>query len=106
MKFYKNLYVSEYMEDKKEKMISKLKRGNFPFTCYILVLIEEGENQLEFYSTSLLYQKKMMEEELFIVGIAAGYRDAIYLVEKITKEVYDETGGVDIRSYIRKMENM
>lgn len=104
MKFYKNLYVSEYVEKKKEKIINKLKQGKIPFSYYIIVLLEEGENQLEFYSTSLLYQEKLREEELFVVGIAAGYEDAIYLVEEISKEVYENTGGVDIRSYIQNKE--
>lgn len=105
MKFFKKLYVSEYMEKKKEKVIKNLKAGKIPFSYYILVLIEEGENQLEFYSTSLLYQKKLKEENLFIVGLAAGYEDAIYLVEDITREVYEKTGTADIRSYIRSVEH-
>lgn len=105
MKFFKNLYVTEYVEGRKEKIIKKLQTGKFPLSYYILVLIEEGENQLEFYSASLLYQKKLQDENLFVVGIAAGYEDAIYLVEDITREVYEKTGTVDIRSYIRNIEN-
>lgn len=105
MKLFKKLYVSEYVKHRKEKIIKKLKAGEFPLSYYILVLIEEGENQLEFYNTSLLYQKKLQEEELFVVGIAAGYEEAIYLVEDITREVYEKTGTADIRSYIRGVEN-
>ena len=56
-------------------------------------------------STTLLHQKQLQEEDMFIVGLAAGYRDAIRLVGKITQEVYENTGGADIRGYIRNKEN-
>ena len=104
MKFYRNLYVSESLEKKKDKIIQKMKKGKYPLTIYILALIEEGENQLEFYSSALLRQKMVSDEGIFVVGIAAGYDDAVYLVEDIAKEVYERTGSLDIRSYIQEQE--
>ena len=83
MKFYKNLYVSESLEKKRDKIINKLVSAKYPFTVYVIVLIEEGENQLEFYSASLFKQKIVSDDGIFVVGIASGYDDAIYLVEKI-----------------------
>lgn len=104
MKFYRNLYVSESLEKKKDKIIQKMKQGKYPFTIYILALIEEGENQMEFYSAALLRQKVVSDDGIFVVGIAAGYDDAVYLVEDIAKEVYEKTGDLDIRSYIREQD--
>ncbi len=105
MKFYKNLYVTELVKDRKENIIQKLQNGEFPLACYLLVLLETGESQLEFYSTTLLHQKQLQDDSIFIVGLAAGYRDAIRLVQKVTQEVYEKTGGADIRTYIRNKEN-
>ena len=48
MRFYKNLYVSESMTKKKEKVIAKLNKKKYPLNTYVIALIEEGENQLEF----------------------------------------------------------
>lgn len=104
MKFYRNLYVSESLEKKKDKIIQKMKQGKYPLTIYILALIEEGENQMEFYSAALLRQKVVSDDGIFVVGIAAGYDDAVYLVEDIAKEVYEKTGDLDIRSYIREQD--
>lgn len=87
MKFYKHLYVSEDIGKKKEKIIRNMKSGKYPLTTYLLVLIEEGENQLEFYSASLLRQGMLYEEDIFVVGLASGYEDAVYLVEEIIREV-------------------
>ena len=100
MRFYKNLYVSESMAKKKEKVIKK----KYPLKTYVIALIEEGENQLEFYSTLMFRQGSVIDDDIFAVGLASGYDDALYLVEEIAKEVYEKTGDLDIRSYIRKQE--
>mgnify|MGYP000253900765 FL=1 len=63
-----------------------------------------GENQLEFYSTLMFRQGSVIDDDIFAVGLASGYDDALYLVEEIAKEVYEKTGDLDIRSYIRKQE--
>ena len=104
MRFYKNLYVNESMTKKKEKVIAKLNKKKYPLNTYVIALIEEGENQLEFYSTLMFRQGSVIDDDIFVVGIAGGYDDALYLVEEIAKEVYEETGDLDIRSYIRKQE--
>ena len=105
MKFFNNLYVSESLEKKRDKIINKLASGRYPLTVYILALIEEGENQLEFYSTVLFKQKLISDTGIFVVGIASDYDDAVYLVKKIVEDVYKETGGLDIRSYIRERQS-
>ena len=42
----------------------------------------------------------MSKEDLFVVGIASGYDEALKLVKQITEEVYEETGRTDIRNYL------
>ena len=55
---------------------------------------------LEFYSSMLLKQHIFDREELFVVGIADGYMDALYMVERITDDVFRETGNAEIRQYL------
>lgn len=104
MRFYKYLYVSDSLAKKKEKIIKRLKSGKYPVGTYIVVLIEEGANQLEFYNTALLRQKLLDDGNQFVIGLAAGYDDAVYLAEEILRDVYKNTGDADIRSYIMKQE--
>ena len=40
MRFYKNLYVSESMAKKKEKVIAKLNKKKYPLKTYVIALIE------------------------------------------------------------------
>ena len=76
MRFYKNLYVSESMAKKKEKVIAKLNKKKYPLKTYVIALIEEGENQLEFYSTLMFRQGSVIDDDIFAVGLASGYDDA------------------------------
>ena len=72
MRFYKNLYVSESMAKKKEKVIAKLNKKKYPLKTYVIALIEEGENQLEFYSTLMFRQGSVIDDDIFAVS---GRRD-------------------------------
>lgn len=104
MKFYRNLYVSDGYEKKKEELVQRMQKGKYPLTAYLLVFIENGPNQMEFYSTAMLYQEYCKPDHVFVIGIAESYMDAVYIVEDITREVYEKTGTADIRSYIRAQE--
>lgn len=105
MEFYENLYLSERYQTKKESLIQKMKQGNYPISAYVLVLIAEGPNQLEFFPTVLLYQGYIKTDKMYIVGISDSYMDAMYIVEKIFKDVYARTGTADIRAFFAKQRN-
>lgn len=104
MKFYKNLYVSDGYKKKKEELIGRMKNGKYPLSAFILVLIEDGSNQMEFYPAAMLYQGYLETDNLYIVGMAESYMDMLYMVEDITREVYEKTGTADIRAYIKAQE--
>lgn len=105
MKIYRHLYVSQELEEKREKVLKKLRKNSLQPTIYVLALSQGGQNNLEFFSSVLLKQKVFAHTPLFVVGIAKGYDDALFLVEQITKEVYDSTKGLNIRQYILDRQN-
>jgi len=92
--------MSEDLVDKKDKIIRKLNQNGIMWNTYVIALAQGEQNHLEFFDSVLLQQKMIAEQDLFVVGIASGYDEALVLVEEITKEVYDDTKGADIRSYI------
>lgn len=105
IKIYKYLYVSEFLEKKRDKILSKLMNNKFQPNIYLITLAQNKEDNLEFYSTALLKQHIYEETPILLVGLASGYDDALEMVEMITTEVYEQTGGVDIRAYITEKEN-
>lgn len=100
MKCYYALYMDEQVKSKQEEILSKIQDGKWQLEKYLITLATNERNHLEIYDSVLLIQKTIPKEDLFLVGIAGGYIEAMELVEKITQEVYDETGGTDIRSFI------
>lgn len=104
MRYYKHLYLMKGLEKKKEKIIRKLEENKFQMNIYIITLAQNEENHLEIYDSILLLQPSFPHEDFFVVGIVKGYEDALDLVEEITQEVYNETKGADIRSFILKKE--
>lgn len=104
MKYYHKLYWSESLLSKKEEIIRKLETDQFQFEKYIVALTKNEKNHLEFYNAVLLLQKLISKEDVFVVGIADGMLGAMEMIEKITQEVLDETGGVDIRGYLLEKE--
>lgn len=95
-----------------DRRTGKEKRENHPQTGIRKTAAEcacdhaaiSEKNQLEIYPTLQFKQPAFPEQDLFVVGITKGYEEAVELVEQIVQEVYEQTGGCDIRSYILEKE--
>ena len=90
MAFYCDLYFSEELKHKKEKVIQKLNTNSAQPSIYIITLAQGMQNHQHFYE----------DTPLFVVGIARGYDGALYLTEHIVKEIYEKAQDTDIRSFI------
>lgn len=104
MRFYKYLYVQEELEKKKDKIISKLMQKKILLSCHVVALSSTDKNQLDIYSSKYLFQPGFPTDELFVVAIVKSHEDAIEYVEKLLKDVYNETKRTDMRSYILEKE--
>lgn len=104
MKFYKFLYVQEQLEKKKDKIIDKLMQKKVLLSCYVVALSSNPKNQLDIYSSRFLFQPGFPTEDLFVIAIVKSHDDAIEFVEKLVKDVYNETKRTDMRSYILEKE--
>lgn len=100
IKCYCDLYVSDGLKRKKNKILRKLMERSLQPDLYILTLAQKEQNHLEFYPSLLLKQPWYDDAQVFVVGIADGYDAAVYLVEEIAREVLEETGGTDIRGFL------
>ena len=100
IKCYCELYTGAGMEPKKNQMIQNLmERKLFP-AVYVLTLPAGEKNQLEFFSSLELRQPAYDEKEVFVVGIAGSYDEAVYLIETIAEEVLEKTKTTNIRAFI------
>lgn len=67
------------------------------FSIYIIALAK-SDDQLDIFHCALLQQKFYDKEDLFIVGLAASYTEAVDMVVAMTEKVVRETGGADIKN--------
>lgn len=104
MRYYRYLYIQEELNAKKEKILKKLENKKFLMNLHLITLSQNPQNHLEIHSSKYLFQPGFPQEHLFIIGIVKGYDDALAFVERLTQEVYDATGQLDIRSYIMRKE--
>ena len=100
IRLYCDLYVSECWQEKKGKIIKRLADNRLQPQVYVITLAQGEQNNLEFFSSILLKQRIYKAAEIFVVGIAAGYDEAVSLVKDITEQVYKETGDADVRRFI------
>ena len=100
MKYYYALYMDERIREKQEIVLKNIEDNKWQLEKYLIVLTKNEKNHLEIFNSVLLMQQSMSKDDLFIVGITSGYTEALEIIEKIAQEVYDKTGGIDIRKYI------
>lgn len=105
MEFYYQIYFSESLVNKKAKIIRKLKQNKIQPGIYLITLAQGRQNELEFFSILLLQQKIFHPEDLFVVGVASGYEEALELIEEITDDVYQKTKDAKIREYITREQD-
>ncbi len=101
MKFYRKLYLGEGTKKHWKKIVWKLKHRVGQIGIFVLAL-SEGQGLLEIYHNSLLQQKYYKKYPPFIIGIAKGYDEATNVAVDIIKEVYEKTGGFDVKNYLLK----
>lgn len=104
MKFYKNLYVSDSLKKRQDKIVEKLNEGKGSLGCYVISLTENPSNQLEFYDSMFLFQKSYAKESLFVVGLAGCYEEALEIVKNIAEDTYEERQDANLREYILKQQ--
>lgn len=102
MRFCRKLYMSSSLEDKRRKIMWKLRTGRPQPFIYIIALAK-NDDLLEIYHSGMLKQKyyKKKKNAPYIVGIASGYGEAVELVISILEDVPHSTGGYDVKSYFK-----
>lgn len=99
MRFYDHLYVGESIKNPTRTKF-KIRVCAGQFNVHLITLSQNGSNQLECFHNGLLKQKVFRRQDLYVIGIAANYGEAIDLIRRITEECVKATGTADIKSYL------
>lgn len=100
MRFYKKLYLSPSLVEKRRKVLWKLRTGRPQPSVYIIALAK-NRDLFEIYHSGMLkqnyYRKKANAP--YIIGIAKGYDGAVELVMDMLRDVIRATGGCDVKTF-------
>ncbi|OYO51279.1 hypothetical protein C8E03_10137 [Lachnotalea glycerini] len=100
MIWYRNLYVGETARKRKHEIVWKVKHKAGMLGVYLISLSSNQENLLDIIDSSMLIQPYYEKEDIFIVGIACGYDEALELTTRIIETLYKKTGDFKIRQYL------
>ena len=95
MKWYRNLYVSDSIGDKANRIKWKINHNAGTISVYVIAFASNSQNLLDIIPALELMQMK-------IIGLAKGYEDALELVRTIIDETYQNTGDVDVWKYLKE----
>ncbi len=106
MRFCKGLYLSPSIKNKQQKIKCKLRTGRPQPTIYVVALAKSTD-LLEIYHSGMLKQTyyKKKENMPYIVGLASGYGQAVSLVTQILEDVFQTTGGYDVKCFFAQKSN-
>lgn len=106
MLWYKHLYVGEGAKKKRFSLIQRIRSGNIPSKAYVILEPANPANLLDIWEASQICSQEWEERrraegrEIQILGIAWGYQDALELAGQMVNEVYQATGGFNLREYL------
>ncbi len=107
MIWYENLYLGESIPKKAAKIRRlkwKITHNALLINTFIIVLCRYGTNLLEIIPVRELRQKCYPKQNLYIVGIAKGYDEALEIAAEIVTDVYKETGGFKVKHFFGQHE--
>lgn len=99
MVWYEDLYVGESILHKTKKIKWKILHNAGQPSVYVITLASNEKNLLDIIPFRELMQKGYPKKNLFVVGLAKGYDEAIEVAASIVDEVYRRTGTFAVRAY-------
>lgn len=100
MTWYEDLYVGESIVHKTSKIKWKIRHNAGQLNIYVISLASNEANLLDIIPAQELLQKGYRKQDMYVVGLAKGYDEAVEVAVSIVDEVYQNTGTFDIRSYL------
>lgn len=102
MKWYHDLYVSDSIAGKANKIKWKINHNAGTVSIFVIAFASNSNNLLDIIPSWELMQKSYPKRDLKIIGLAKGYGEALELVRRIVDEAYQNTGSVDVWSYLKE----
>lgn len=105
MKWYDDLYVGSSIIKKTEKIKWKIRHNAGQIDIYVIALASNPQNLLDIIPAQELMQKAYPKKQLYVIGLARGFEEALEVVTQIIDEVYQKTGGFEVMPYLKSKKD-
>lgn len=95
MKWHTNLYLGEHASCQPD-LVEKLKAGKRPMNVRLITLPANQNNLMDIVPCLGGFYR----DNLYVVGVAVGENEARQVVMSIIRDVYQTTGGFDVKQYL------
>jgi len=103
MYFYKKLYVDDTIKKKTKSICWKLKHNSGQLDIYVISLAC-GNDLFDIFHCANLKQKSFPRENLYVVGIAKGYDNAVLLAKDMVMDLYQKYNTIHFKESFMKAE--
>lgn len=101
IKWYEKLYTDSLSKKRLKKIKRTINEGKLSVGVYVIAFASNSQNLFDIYNANELLYPHNKRMDHYIVGIAYSRDSAIFILQDMIEEIYHNTGGLDIRSYIR-----
>ena len=99
--YHPELYVGDSISWKKlDKIKRKLQTKPLLANVFLITIASNPRDQLDILDARQLAQPHYNGVELYVVGIASNYEEAVALLEKIVKKCLKERGDCALKEYL------
>ena len=92
MEWHKELYLGKSVRQRQRKVKWKIMHRAWQLRVYVITFASNEKNLLDIIPSWELMQKHYPKQGLYIIGLAG----------HIINDVYQATGGFDVRGYLRQ----
>lgn len=103
MIWYEKLYIGESIPKKDAKIRRikwKIEHNAGQCRIYVIALCRYGSSLLEIIPARELLQKHYPKHQLYIVGLARGYQEALETAAEIVLDAYRQTGDFQVKRFL------
>ena len=99
MKWHNKLYCGASINNPKWVKFF-ITHGKNPKGYYCIALSHQKDNLLDIYESQFLRTTHLNTNDIYIIGISEGKKEAYEVVRDIIEDVYINTKGFDIRKFL------
>ena len=93
------LYVGEEAREFREEIVNNIKEHKLQGGVYVIILAVNGKDIFDIIPSVMLSEDGYKGRDIKILGIAKGLIEAKELGSKMIMDVYEQTGGFEVRGF-------